>query len=244
MEAIDRLLEQQPDVLVVGGALRLRHAAQRAPRVPIVATDLESDPLRSGLVQSLSRPGGMITGLWLDMPEMVGKLIELLKDVTPDLSRCAVLWDERLGRAQFEATEAAARSVAVAIEPLAFDEAREVELLVAAAMAPALIVLTSPSIFPHRAKIAAAASARRMPSISIFLDYARAGGLMAYGPSLSGMWRRAARHVDAVLRGRPPAELPIERPTRFELLLNQHTANGLGVTFTPSLLARADEVIE
>src|SRR5215207_2725450 len=127
------------------------------------------------------------------MPHMAGKLVELLREVVPDLSRCAVLWDERLGKPQFHATEKAAASVGLAIEPLPFDN--DVERLVAAATAKALIVLTSPSIFPQRAKIAAAASAHRIPSISIFLDYARAGGLMAYGPSLSGMWRKAARYV-------------------------------------------------
>ena len=244
MEAVDRLFEWRPDVLVAGGAPRIRHAAERRPSTPIIGIDLESDPERSGFVQSLSRPGGSITGIWLDMPEMAGKLVELLREVVPDLSRCAILWDERMGRPQFEVTERAAARVDLAIEPLVFDATRDLELLVTSATASALIVLTSPSIFPQRIKIAAAAARRRMPSISIFPDYARAGGLMAYGPSLTGMFRRSAYYVDAVLRGRSPAELPVERPVRFELVLNQRTANDLAIRFPLRLLTGADEVIE
>ncbi|MFL5034587.1 MAG: ABC transporter substrate binding protein, partial [Microvirga sp.] len=118
------------------------------------------------------------------------------------------------------------------------------EALIESTKTDALIVLTSPSIFVQRAQIAASAEARRIPSISIFPDYARAGGLMGYGPSLTGMFRRSARYVDAVLRGRSPAELPVERPTRFEFVLNERTAARLGMKFPLRLLAGADEVIE
>ncbi len=244
LEAIDRLLEQQPDVLVVGGALRLAHAAQRGPRTPVIAVDLESDPERSGFVQSLSRPGGMISGIWLDMPEMAGKLVELLKEVVPGLSRCAILWDERFGKPHLDATERAAAGAGLAVERLLLDDVREVGPLIAGATGGALIVLTSPTVFVQRANIGAAAKARLMPSISIFPDYARAGGLMGYGPNLADMFRRSSRFVDAVLRGRSPSELPVERPTRFEFVLNQRTADVLGLKFPLRLLAGADEVIE
>ena len=244
LEDIDRLLEAKPEAIVLGGAVRVAYAAQRGPRTAIIAIDLENDPERSGFIQSLSRPGGNVTGLWLDMPEMAGKLVELLKAVVPNLSRCAILWDQRFGRAQIEATERAAGSANIAVERLVFSDLQDPESLVAGTTADALIVLTSPTIFVQRAKIAAAARARRLASISIFPDYARAGGLMGYGPSLSGMFRRSARYVDAVLRGRTPAELPVERPTRFEFVLNQRTADALGLKFPLPLLAGAEEVIE
>ena len=244
LEDIDHLLQWEPEVLVTGGAVRIVHAAQRAPKKPIIAIDLESDPERSGFVQSLSRPGGSITGIWLDMPDMAGKLIELLKEIVPELSRCAVLWDERFGIPQIEATERAAANSGIAVERLVINESRKPEPLITDTSAGALIVLTSPSIFVQRAKIAAAANARHIPSISIFPDYARAGGLMGYGPSLTGMFQRSARYVDAVLLGRLPAELPVERPTRFEFILNQRTANAIRLLFPVRLLAGADEVIE
>ena len=244
LEEIDRVLEQQPDVLVLGGAVRLAYAADRAPKMPLIAIDLESDPERMGFVQTLSRPGGNITGIWLDMPEMAGKLVELLKEVVPSLSSCAILWDEKFGKPQVEATERAAGSAGLAVERLVLNGTRTAEALIAGAMANALIVLTSPSIFAQRSQIATAAEVRRIPSISIFPDYARAGGLIGYGPSLTGMFRRSARYVDAVLRGRSPAELPVERPTRFEFVLNERTAGRLGLKFPLRLLTGADEVIE
>ncbi|HEX8167032.1 MAG TPA: ABC transporter substrate-binding protein [Beijerinckiaceae bacterium] len=244
LEDIDRLLELKPEAIVLGGAVRIAYAAQRSLQTPIIAIDLEDDPERSGFIQSLARPGGNVTGLWLDMPEMAGKLVELLKAVVPDLSRCAILWDQRFGRTQIEATERAAGDANIAVERLVFHDLQDPEPLIAGTTADGLIVLTSPTIFVQREKIAVAARARRLASISIFPDYARAGGLMGYGPSLIGMFRRSGRYVDAVLRGRAPAELPVERPTRFEFVLNQRTADALGLRFPLSLLAGADEVIE
>src|SRR5215204_4551859 len=147
MEAVDRLFEWRPDVLVAGGAPRIRHAAERRPSTPIIGIDLESDPERSGFVQSLSRPGGSITGIWLDMPEMSGKPIELLKELVPELSRFAVILDERFGIPQIEATERAAANSGIAVERLVINESRKPEPLITATSSGALIVLTSPSIF-------------------------------------------------------------------------------------------------
>ena len=244
LKEIDEILKEEPEVLVLGGAVRVARAAERAPKLPLVAIDLESDPERSGFVQTLSRPGGNITGIWLDMPEMAAKLVELLREVIPALSSCAILSDERFGRPQIEATERAAASAGLTVERLILNDTRRAEALVESTKLGALIVLTSPSIFVQRAQIAASAEARRIPSISIFPDYARAGGLMGYGPSLTGMFRRSARYIDAVLRGRSPAELPVERPTRFEFVLNERTAARIGIKFPLRLLAGADEVIE
>src|SRR5215212_6989085 len=217
LEEIDEILKEEPEVLVLGGAVRVVRAAERAPKMPLVAIDLESDPERSGFVQTLSRPGGNITGIWLDMPEMAAKLVELLREVIPALSSCAILSDERFGRPQIEATERAAASAGLSVERLILNDTRRAEALIESTKTDALIVLTSPSIFVQRAQIAASAEARRIPSISIFPDYARAGGLMDYGPSLTGMFRRSARYVNAVLRGRSPAELPVERPTKIRI---------------------------
>jgi putative tryptophan/tyrosine transport system substrate-binding protein len=212
--------------------------------MPLIGIDLETDPIASGAVKTLSQPGGNVTGVWLDMPEMAGKLVELLKEIVPDLTRCAVIWDREVGKTQLDATERAATASAVAVQDLPFVDSTDVATLLANSFGQALIVLTSPRIYFRRADIARAAAAQRIPSISLFPEYARAGGLVAYGPSLTGMFRRASRHVDQILRGKSVADLPVERPTRFELVLNAKASKDLGLTIPPTLLARADEVIE
>jgi ABC-type uncharacterized transport system substrate-binding protein len=215
--------------------------------IPIVAIDLESDPIANGWASSLGRPGGNLTGFFLDLPELGGKQIELLKEAVPTLSRMAFLWDVTVGLIQFRVAEAAARTAGVSplslpIQRLedfkdAFDRA-------ARERAHAVVVLSSPLIFGQRLLIAELALKTHLPTISLFTLFPRSGGLMAYGPNFPEMWKRAATYVDRILKGTKAGELPIERPSRFELVINLKTAKALGLDVPDKLLALADEVIE
>ena len=215
--------------------------------IPIVAVDLESDPLAMGFVQNLARPGGNITGVFLDIPELSGKEMELLKEVFPQIARVAIIGDPAINAPQFAVTKIAARAFAVQPEAIElrvlndFDSALETAIT---RHAQAGIVLSSPLVFSHVRQIAELAIAKRLPLISLFAEFSRAGGFMAYGPSLSEAFRRCGGYVGKILQGAKPGDLPIERPERFELVINLKTAKTLGLAVPPTLLARADEVIE
>jgi len=184
--------------------------------IPIVGIDLESDPVANGWVKSLAHPGGNFTGFFLDIPELGGKQIELLKNVVPTLMRLAALWDATIGTLQFHAIETAARSWGLTLESFPIRTADEINDA----------VLT----FNQRSQIADLALKARMPTISGFsIYYPKAGGLMAYGPSFPSMFKQAARYVGRILSGANPRELPIERPTKFELVINLKTAQALGL---------------
>jgi ABC-type uncharacterized transport system substrate-binding protein len=185
--------------------------------------------------------------LFLDLPELSGKLIELLKEAVPTLSHLAVLWDSTIGVVQFRATQEAARAAGVTLHSLpiqspedfkdAFDHA-------ARERTHGVVILSSPLILEQRLQIAEWAMKARLPTISLFTLFPRSGGLMAYGPNLPEMYKRAATYVDRILKGTKVADLPIERPTRFELVINLNTAKALGLTIPESILLRADQVIE
>ena len=209
--------------------------------------DLESDPVASGWVKSLARPGGNFTGLFLDIPEMGGKQIEFLKEAVPMVARLAVLWDATIGTVQFSATEMAARPSGVTLESLPIRSVEDIKDSIERAareQVHGLVVLTSPLIFNERSRIADLALKTRLPTISLYNSFPKVGGLMAYGPNLASMFKRAASYVDRILSGVNPGELPIERPSKFELVINLKTANALGLKVSPTLIARADDVIE
>lgn len=222
-------------------------AAKATTSIPIVASDMESDPIARGYAANLARPGGNITGLFLDFPEMGGKWIQLLKEVVPKLTRAAVLWDPAIGPYLLKGVETAASSIRVQVLPLearspgdfagAFQSAAKQK-------AEALLVLTSPVLYSARKEIAALALKHRLPAIMSFPGFADDGGLMAYGPNLLSMFRQDAAFMAKVLQGARPGEIPIERPTRFEMVINMKTAKALGTTIPQSLLVRADRVIE
>ena len=223
-------------------------AAARATRsIPIVANDMESDPIAQKFASSLSRPGGNITGLFLDFPEIGGKWIQLMKEAVPKLTRFAVFWDPGIGPYLLRGVEAAAASLHVHVLGL---EARGPEDFAAAfksatkQKAEALLVLSSPALYSARKEIAALALQHRLPAIMPFPGFADDGGLMAYGPNLLSMFRQNAAFMAKVLRGARPSEIPIERPARFEFAINMKTAKALGVKVPQSLLIRADRVIE
>ncbi len=225
-------------------------AATNATRtVPIVMRS-SGDPVASGLVASLARPGGNITGVYSIAEELVGKRLELLKEVAPHLSRVAVLWDPDFpGSARwFHEAEVAARSLGLQLQSL---EARGPSPDFARALgvatkerAGALITLRNPPIVFHQRQIVNLAAKARLPAIYDDREFVESGGLMSYGANLVDLYRRAATYVDKILKGARPADLPVEQPTKFELVVNLKTAKALGLTIPPSVLLRADQVIQ
>jgi putative ABC transport system substrate-binding protein len=244
----NELINLKCDVIVAASRYAFEAAMRATSTIPIVGIDLESDPVASGWAKSLSRPGGNFTGLFLDLPELCGKQIELLKETVPTLSHLGVLSDSAIGDLQLRATQAAARAAAVTLHSLpiqrpedfetAFDRATREQII------HGVVVLSSPLILEKRSQIAEWAMQARLPTISLFTLFPRSGGLMAYGPSLPDMYKRAAVYVDRILKGTKVADLPIERPTRFDLVVNLRTARALGLDVPPTLLAIAHEVIE
>ena len=235
--------------VIVAGATPAPEAAQRATStIPIVMAS-HVDPVGSGLVVSLARPGKNVTGLSSLAPELVGKQLQLLKEVVPGISRVTVLWNPTVSTQALVLREAdaAARSLQLQLHVL---EARSSGDFASAfstmtkTKAGALVTLASSMFFAERSRIVDRAAQSRLPAIYHAKDYAEAGGLMAYGPDLHERWRRAATYVDAILRGANPGDLPVEQPPRFELVINLKAAKALGLTIPASVLTRADQIIE
>ena len=227
-------------------------AAQRATTtIPIVVAAM-GDPVGDGLVASIARPGGNITGLTFLGPELASKRLDLLKQALPGASRIAALWhpgafSERTTREMLQVTEAAARTLAVELQVVEVPEVAELDRAFSAitrSRADGLIVLASAMFFNERKRIIDLATKSRLPSMSNAREFAQLGGLIAYGASLSDLQRRSATYVDRILKGAKPADLPVEQPTKFELIVNLRTAKSLGLDMPPALLAGADEVIE
>ena len=247
-ELARELADLQCSTIVAAAPYAIRAARGATSTIPIVGIDLESDPVASGWAKSLSRPGGNLTGLFLDIPELGGKQIELLREAVPTLSRLGVLWDATIGAVQFRATEAAARSsTGIELHSLPIRRAGDLDGVFDRAVSErvdGVVILSSPLINGERLHIAELALKNRLPTISLFTEVPKSGALMAYGPNLPDMYRRAAIYVDRVLKGAKASDLPIERPSRFELEINLKTARALDVEVPPTLLARTDEVIE
>jgi putative tryptophan/tyrosine transport system substrate-binding protein len=240
------LVRDKVDVIHAIGHVATEAAQKATTTIPIVAHDYETDPVAAGFVATLARPGGNITGMFLDLPDISGKLLEMLKQTLPGLRRIAVLWDPLTGKAQVIAVERAAKALDIEINIL---EARagSFEQTVRSAAhrkASALVLLGSPEVSAGFPEIARATTAARLPAIAMFPAFARLGGLMAYGPDAPDQYRQEGRMIAKILRGAKPADLPVERPTKVYLLINLETAKALGLTIPPSLLLRADQVIE
>jgi len=235
------------EVIFAVSSAALIAARKVTSTIPTVGIDLESDPVASGFVKSLSRPGGNVTGIFLDLPEMAGKLLQLLQETLPRLQKVGILWQTPYGDVQFRATRTAAQKVGLAIRSLPVGGSDDLESAVNAAAGEkvgALVVLSSSMIFFNRVRIADLALRNRLPAISLFTSFPEAGLLLAYGPNLLDMFRRSGQYVARVLRGTRPAEMPIERPTKFDFVINFKTAKALGLTIPRSHLQRADQVIE
>ncbi len=242
------LVRLRVDIIVAAAVPAIQAAKEATRTIPIVMA-IVIDPVATGLVASLARPGGNITGLSIMAPELVGKQLELLKEVVPKVSRVAVLWNPTNAGSppQLREAEVAARALGVRLQPLEARDPTEIDSAFAAMAkerAGALIVLVDSTLGDHRARIAALATRSRLPSMYGITEHAEAGGLMAYGPSLRDSFRRAATYVDKILKGAKPADLPVEQPTKFELVINLKTAKALGLTIPQSILIRADHVIQ
>jgi ABC-type uncharacterized transport system substrate-binding protein len=241
------LVRLNVDVLVAFGPEAALRAAKDATRtIPIVMAAIDYDPIALGYIAGLSRPGGNITGVLLQQLELTGKRLELLKEALPQLRRVAVLWDAAAAD-QWRAATEAARVLGIQVQSLEqLKSPYEYESAFVAAVqegADALLVLTSPFFARDRARINALAAQHRLPTMFGARAFLEAGGLMAYGVSVSDTGRRAAYYVDRILKGAKPGDLPVEQPDKFELVVNLQTAQALGITIPPRLLMLADEVI-
>jgi putative ABC transport system substrate-binding protein len=231
--------------VIVGAGPTLAALKQATSTIPIVMTGA-GDPVAGGLVQSLARPGGNITGLSLQMRETTGKRLELLKEIVPGAAPVAVLWD-RTSLLSWQAAEAAARERGWKLLSLEIRDAGEIEgafKTATGARVGALLVFPTGLLDPHARRIAELAAKSRLPAMYGLRFYVEAGGLISYSADLIEINRRSAVFVDKILKGAKPADLPVEQPTKFELVLNKRAAKALGLTIPPSILLRADQVIE
>jgi putative tryptophan/tyrosine transport system substrate-binding protein len=239
------------DLIHVPNTPATRAAQQATSTIPIVGVAM-GDPVGDGLVASLARPGGNMTGLTFLGPELAGKRLDLLKQALPNASRIAALWhpgafSDRTTKEMLQATEAAARILAVElqlVEVRAGDDIDRAFSTVDKQRADALLVFASAMLFNERKQIVDLATKHRLPSMSNAREFVELGGLIAYGASLTDLQRRSATYVDKILKGATPADLPVEQPTKFELVINLKTAKAFGLTVPDKLLVAADEVIE
>jgi putative tryptophan/tyrosine transport system substrate-binding protein len=234
-------------ILPVGPEASLRAAQEATTAIPIVVVAIDYDPIARGYVGSLARPGRNTTGLFLRQPELTAKRLGFLAEVVPNVRRVVAFWDP-FSADQVKEAEAAARSAGLDLHriefrdpPYSFDGAMKAAIR---QQAGALLCLASPIFFRQRTDLAETAIKHRLPAISPFREAAEAGVLIGYGASLPDMLRRAAEIIDRILKGARPADLPMEQPTKFELIINLKTARLLALAIPPSLVARADQVIE
>jgi putative ABC transport system substrate-binding protein len=235
------------DVIVTWASAPTLAAKRATTTIPIVFA-AQMDPVGVGVVTSLARPGGNVTGMSIQQTDTAGKRIELLREVVPKLARLAVMANSGAPGAMIEMHEVVTTARTLGLEPTPIEvrQADEVFLAIESLKrrADALYVATDPLIFSNRARINAMAQAELLPTIYGGREYVDAGALMSYGPNWSDLFRHAAEQVDKILRGTKPADIPVEQPTKFDLILNLKTAKAIGLDLPPSLLARADEVIE
>ena len=242
------VIRLNPDVIVTGSTPAVLAAKNATRTIPIVMTH-SSDAVRDGLVASLARPGGNVTGLSIFAPELTGKRLELLKETVPKLSRVATIWNTANpgNTPLLKDMEVAARELGLKLQSVGIrgpDDLEGAFATIARSKAGALNVLSDAFMATNRTLITGLALKNRLPSIYPSDGYVQAGGLMSYGPSLTATYQRAAYFVDKILKGAKPADLPVEQPTRFELVVNLKTAKQIGLTIPPNVLARADRVIK
>ena len=237
-----------PDIILTSGTSTMAQLLQATRTVPIVFAQVP-DPVGSGYVDSLARPGGNTTGFTVFEFGMGGKWLELLKQIAPGVTRVAIIRDPNLtvGTAQFAAIQTVAPSLGVEISPIGVRDAAEIDRAITAFARGSnggLIVTASPASVTHRDLITKLAARAKLPAVYYRRLYVTDGGLISYGPDYLDQFRRAAGYVDRILKGEKPADLPVQAPTKYELVINLKTAKAMGLTIPPSVLARADEVIE
>jgi putative ABC transport system substrate-binding protein len=243
------LVRIKPDVIVTTGTPGTLAAKRATTTIPIVFAS-SGNPLNTGLVASLARPGGNVTGFTISGPELEGKRLQILKDAVPALSRVAVLWNSaNPGNSDFyQLVRAAAAALRLTLRPVVevrrIDDFNDAFSTIAVAKPDAMIVLADRFLLAHRTDIVNFASTSRLPTIYAYREYVDAGGLMSYAPNDLEQFRRAAVYVDNILKGAKPADLPVQEPTKFELIINLKTARSLNLEIPRDLLLVADEVIE
>jgi putative ABC transport system substrate-binding protein len=247
-ELAAELVRLNVDVIVATGTLGPLAAKRATSTIPIVMT-AAGDPLGSGLVASLARPGGNVTGMSLMVPDLGGKRLELLKELLPRLSRVAVLWNAAnpYPAIVFKETQAAGRTLGIEVQSLEVRSPDDFDGAFEAAIKQrpdALMTVEDPLTVTYQKRIADFAVANQLPSLQGFSEDVKAGALISYGANAADLIHRAAGYVDKILKGAKPADLPVQQPAKFELVINRKTAKAIGGTIPPTLLARADEVIE
>ena len=241
------LVRMNVDVIYAGASSAVRAAASATREVPIVAVDLETDPVASGFATSLAHPGGNLTGFFLDLPEFSAKRLEVLKEALPTVSRVLVLWDPSLDRTPMSGMDAAARAFRLRLIVKEVQTAADIESAFRAAAdheLEAAMVMQSPTLDGYKDRILERAAKYRLPVFAVFPNFAVDGALLSYGPNIEDLVARSMAYVDKVLRGTKPGDLPIQRPAKFDLFLNLRTAKSLHFTVPTSVLMRADEVIQ
>ena len=244
-ELAAELVHLKVDVIQASGDFAPRVAQQATNTTPIVA--FTDDVLGSGLVESLSRPSRNITGVTILAPELSAKRLEVLSEIVPRLARVAALWDPTSGRSQVTMSETAARTMGIDLQIIEVRRREDLSNAFAAARqagAQAVNVFASPFIASLSREIIDFAAEYRLPAIYQWKEQVEAGGLVSYGPSLPGMWRQVGMIAGKILKGAKPADLPVEQPTRFELVINNKAAKAIGLEIAPTMLTRADEVFE
>ena len=245
---IAELFALKVDVIVTAGTPATLAVKKATTSVPLVMVAV-GDPVGTGIVASLNRPGGNITGLTSISPELEGKRLELLREVVPKLSRVAVLWNpvspfQVIAEKEVRAAAQVLRMNVLSLGVRTPEELKDALAAIARERPGALLVLADRLFLHNRARIMEFAAQNRLPGVHAYRELVEAGGLMSYGPSYAGMHRRAATYVDKILKGASPADLPVERPATFELVINQKVAKALGLTIPQSVLLRATEVIQ
>jgi ABC-type uncharacterized transport system substrate-binding protein len=246
-EIAAELVDHKVDVIVTWASAPVLAAKHATAVVPIVFA-AQMDPVGAGVVASLARPGGNVTGLSLQQTDTASKRLEFLRELVPNLRRLAIMANIGAAGALLEKREieATARTLGLEVPDLEIRQTDDIAAALEALKghADALYVATDPLVFTNRVRINSLAQAARLPTIYGSREYVEAGGLMSYGPSYTELFRRAADYVDKILRGAKPSDIPVEQPTKFELVVNLKTAKALGLTIPPTLLSRADEAIE
>lgn len=241
------LLDLSVEAILAVSPTAVRAAKATTKSVPIVAVDLESDPVASAFVASLARPGGNLTGIFLDLPEFSAKLLQLLREAVPTLSKIAIIWDPETGTTQLNEVRRA--GAALGLTPTILEVRRAADFSGAfdameTAGVDGLLLLSTPLVSGNIGLLADLASRKRVPAITLFPEFAQNGGLLGYGPELQALFRQSGVMMRKILLGAKPIDLPVERPTRFQLVANLKVARGIGVTLPTSILLRADDVVE
>jgi putative ABC transport system substrate-binding protein len=244
---VTELVNEKADVIVTTSSISARAAREVTRTVPIVMTS--GSPVERGLAESFAKPGGNVTGLSVFALELSGKRLELLKEMVPKMTRVAALWSssENESALGFKETEDAAKDLSLQLQSVELHHAGEMEKTLRAATrarVDALLVVLSPLVTLNSKRIVEFALKERLPGMYPTRQFVEEGGLVAYGPLLGDLYRRAATYVDKILKGAKPADLPVEQPTKFELVINLKTAKQIGLTIPPNVLARADRVIK